>query len=415
MCTISYISGVKTIKLYCVRDLDDWGTEAWERLGYIIGNNTIIQELKLLGRRDLDVGEVFLGLQLNQHIQKLVFYGIDLRDTVKMNSLAPFLCNNPVLKKIDLSNCNLNSDGVNILAEALSNRLRDTLENINLSENDFRTAHLDSLTTVLAKCRRLKLLSLNSNGIGEMGCLSIANLLKSTESSNIGHVDLSGNAIDSQCAILLAESLTNNTKMKTLQLWGNKLITAKGWEAMLKLVCDSSSIEAVKTSNHILHNIPTTHRLLVSLLGIDDANLFRASLRMNNRSNKNMAIRQKLIWTHSRGDLNVGSSTVPACIMPDIISWFSDDFHDNKANLILHHDPPLKKTKEVDSIRLSSVFSITKTRPDVCQYYNISDISDQAATILGDATDLEKELWHCLISHELLYMADKQQNINGVK
>ena len=101
--------------------------------------------------------------------------------------------------------------------------------------------------------------------------------------------------------------------------------------------------------------------------------------------------------------------------MPDIISWFSDDFHDNKANLILHHDPPLKKTKEVDSIRLSSVFSITKTRPDVCQYYNISDISDQAATILGDATDLEKELWHCLISHELLYMADKQQNINGVK
>jgi len=320
-----------------------------------------------------------------------------------MNSLALFLCNNPVLKKIDLSNCNLNSDGVNILAKALSNRLHDTLENINLSENDFGTVDLELLTTALSKCRRLKLLSLNSNGIGSTGCLSIANLLKNTESSNLGHLDLSGNAIDSQCAILLAESLTNNTNIKTLQLWGNKSITAKGWEAMLKLVCDSSSIEAVKTSNHILHNIPTTHRLLVSLLGIDDANLFRSALRMNNRSNKNMAIRQKIIWSHSRGDLNIASSTIPPGVMPNIISWFSDDFHDNTANLILHHDPPLKKTKEVDSIRLSSVFSIMKSRPEVCQYYISDNISDQAATILGDANDLEKELWHCLISHELLY------------
>ena len=120
ICTlISYISGVKTIKLYCVND--NWGGEVWERLGYIIGKNTIVEELKMLGRRDLDVGEIFLGLQLNQHIQKLVFYGIDLTGTVKMNCLSPFLCNNPVLKKIDLSNCNLNSDGVNILAKALSN------------------------------------------------------------------------------------------------------------------------------------------------------------------------------------------------------------------------------------------------------------------------------------------------------
>ena len=359
----------------------------------------------MLGRRDLDVGEIFLGLQLNQHIEKLVFYGIDMGGgTVKMNSLAPFVCNNPVLKKIDLSNCNLNSDGINILADALYNRLQDTLENINLSENDFGTVDLDPLTIALSKFKRLKLLSLNSNGIGEMGCLSVANLLKNTESSNLGHLDLSGNSIDSRCAIHLAESLTDNTKMKTLQLWGNKSIAAKGWEAMLKLVCDSSSIEAVKTSNHILHNIPTTHRLLVSLLGIDDANLFRSSLRMNNRSNKNMAIRQKIIWGHSRGDLNIASSTIPEGIMPHVISWFSDDFHDDTANLILHHDPPLKKIKEVDSIRLSSVFNIMKSRPDVCQYYNQSYISDQAATILGDANDLEKELWHCLISHELLWM-----------
>jgi len=69
---LSLYSGVKTIKLYCVSEAD-WGAEAWERLGYIIGNNTIIEELKMIGRRDLDVGEIFLGLQLNQHIEKIVF------------------------------------------------------------------------------------------------------------------------------------------------------------------------------------------------------------------------------------------------------------------------------------------------------------------------------------------------------
>ena len=385
----------------------NWDEEEWKRLGVILGHNIYVEELKLIGdnRQNLNVSDLFIGLQMNKHISKLSLVGINLGGN-SMNKLAPFLSNNPLLKKIDLSGCNIGTASIDILSNALLRRSEDTLENIDLNENNFGDINLDMLVRPLIKCSRLKLLLLRYNYIGINGCTSLANLLKNGE-SNLAHMDLSNNLIDNKCFIALTISLAGNkkTKLKTLQLWGNNGITASGWVALLKLVCNFSSINNVVESNHNLHNMPTTLRILVRTLGIDDAHLLQSCLKMNTTINKLIVTRQKIIWSHARGDLNVGDSTISTSLLPRIISWFVDDFHEQNVNLIQYNDPPIQSDK-VDATRFDSVFRIVKSRPDLCQYYSPHCIiPDRITDTLHSFTNSEKELWHCLTAYDLLWNA----------
>ena len=234
-------SQVKCMKLTDLSQYTgNWDEEEWKRLGVILGHNIYVEELKLIGdnRQNLNVSDLFIGLQMNQHISKLSLVGINLGGNA-MKKLAPFLSNNPLLKKIELSGCTIGSSGIDTLSNALLGRSEDSLENIDLNGNNFGDINLDMLVRSLIKCSRLKLLLLNDNGIGINGCTSLANLLKNGE-SNLAHIDLRNNLIDNKCFIALTSSLARNknTTLKTLQLWGNEGITASGWMALLKLVCN---------------------------------------------------------------------------------------------------------------------------------------------------------------------------------
>ena len=66
-----------------------WNESARRRLGCILRQNTSVEELILWGC-DLDVSGLCVGLQHNRCTQKLVFGGINLRDTETLNSLVLF-------------------------------------------------------------------------------------------------------------------------------------------------------------------------------------------------------------------------------------------------------------------------------------------------------------------------------------
>ena len=152
--------------------------------------------------------------------------------------------------------------------------------------------------------------------------------------------------------------------------------------------------------------MPTTLRILVRTLGIDDAHLLQSCLKMNTNINKLIITRQKIIWSHARGELNVGDSTISTGLLPNIISWFVDDFHEHNVNLIQYHNPPLPSDK-VDAARFDSVFRIVKSRPDLCQYYSpYCIIPDRITDTLQSFSNLEKDLWHCLTAYELLWNAN---------
>ena len=338
----------------------------WRRLGQILGDSKYLREL-IIQRCNVDVGALFSGLKYNRCIQKMHLLQINLRDADQ--NCAIFLCTNPSLKDVSICNCNLGG-AVNILLSALFNRSADTLERLNLSEHriGLRGIYLDKLVyTLQMKCRRLISLNLDDNEIGRNGCISLAKLLKNEE-SKLEELHLYDNSLDSDCAIILADALSRNTTLKRLGLRGNRKINTSGWAAILKLVCNTSSINNVIESNHTLRSVGmfvksdvSRHRRITSSLGADSTNILRAALELNVISNKRTVTRRKIIWGHTREDFNIGNSSISTAAMPIILAWFGDD---TNANLVQYDDPPLQRAT-VDTIRLESIYNILRARPDL--------------------------------------------------
>ena len=77
--------------------------------------------------------------------QPLVFGGIDLQDSEKMNNLVPFLTSNPSLRGIILDMCNIGPAGINILSNTLLDCSEVTLEVLDLCHNQFSEIDLDKV------------------------------------------------------------------------------------------------------------------------------------------------------------------------------------------------------------------------------------------------------------------------------
>ena len=55
------------------------------------------------------------------------------------------------------------------------------------------------------------------------------------------------------------------------------------------------------------------------VLGVDNDNLLRASLKLNVKSNKILVKRRKILWGHAHGNFNIGDSSFDAGAMPHIL------------------------------------------------------------------------------------------------
>ena len=375
------------LELRSIINLDE---QAWNCLGCILGTSTSVTKL-FISLCDLNVTCLCAGLQYNQNIMDFRFYGIDLEDAEKMKSLAPFLSNNPSLEDITIFDCNIGQGGINILANALMNRTADTLKRLDLFGNNLGDCNLDRLITSLSTCTKLRSLSLSSNGIGRRVCVSLAQLLKSRGSS-LKYLNLCGNHIDDEGIEILSVSLFNNTNLRELFLASrNSRITGSGWRSLLKLICNTLSLTTVKKSNHTLNCLgicgDTIRNSVISALGVDDANLLFASLELNNewswRANRlSLITRQKILWGHAKGDINIADSDIPDGAMPVILSWFGDDSNEKTAHLIKYHDPPLPE-EVVMTKRLDSLYRIIRDKPDLCQsgQHSVDDVSELTDTL----------------------------------
>ena len=212
-----------------------------------------------------------------------------------------------------------------MLANALANRKDNTLTMLLLDGNNLGDCNLDSLVTSLSTCTKLISLSLGENGIGRRECTYLAQLLKSSE-SNLGYLYLKDIIIDDEAVDILTDSLSKNTKLRGLALVGNN-ITGSGWRSLLKLICDTSSMTAVVESNHTLNCLwlfgdARMQAAVVSALGVDDANLLFASLKLNEKWSwrvnlLSLIARQKMIWAHERGNINIAIliSLLVSCLL----------------------------------------------------------------------------------------------------
>ena len=267
------------------------------RLGDILGQNTNVEEL-MLWCFSLDGVWLGAGLQKNRCIQKFELVGIDFQDNANMTSLAPFLSHNPSLKNVTLVACNLGPSSINILSNALSNRLEDTLEYLDLCGNHIGDIELDELCLALSRSRKLSSLGLMNNGIGLKGCTSLAKLLVNQD-SNLTYLHLDINSIDDESAVILADSLAKNKKLEYLTLKGNNAIATAGWSSILKLVCNSSIINNTMNSNHDLFHLgmpaADLEKAAGHALGVENVNLLCASLKLNAENKKMWVTMRRII------------------------------------------------------------------------------------------------------------------------
>ena len=203
---------------------------------------------------------------------------------------------------------------------------------LDLGGNSINDGCVESLVNGLVHCKRLRLLNLNSNEIGDNGLnmliqglpasvdtlelegnqISLARQLPLTrfESFRFSHnalcdrgpgviaasladpncqlreLNLNRTNIGDDGMITLAESLRGNQRLIRLALSDNNI--TDGWNALTSILCDTTSIEATHGSNHTLE-----------YLGYDTGPLHvQEILRLNSGRDKSRVAAQKILQTH---------------------------------------------------------------------------------------------------------------------
>jgi hypothetical protein len=122
--------------------------------------------------------------------------------------------------------------------------------------NDLRLTHCDLGSSpeilLLILQSDVKHIDLENNNIDSLGAVKIAEYLEGNPP--IRHIDLTHNRLNDDDVILISQALKRNTNLFTINLHSNN-ITSIGVKALLNCVFDSSSLNAISESNHTLENI----------------------------------------------------------------------------------------------------------------------------------------------------------------
>lgn len=97
-------------------------------------------------------------------------------------------------------------------------------------------------------------LHLQATEMGNSACQQIATFLKNRRCS-LETLNLSSNGIGDRGLRKLICGIRENETLHTLSLSNNQKLTSEGWSAVLKLLCDESSIDATHRSNHTLRTL----------------------------------------------------------------------------------------------------------------------------------------------------------------
>ena len=326
----------------------------------------MLKSLKL-SFRNLDITWLSHGLQSNRSITWFRLRNesrqAELPGIQFVSCLTSFWRNNPSMKRLILDRCFIGSEGLDILTNALRSRhYAGTLRYLDLSNNflffDVDTIDFSGLVGALAKYKRLRRLLLSHNAIGNKGCTSLVELLDN-KNCILKELHLDKNWMGLDYLAVLAEPLAKNNTLEYLNLNDNRLdyynksneACWKGWRPMLKLVCNRSSIENIKESNHILCN-----------LGMSSPyHILNAVIKLNANPNKDLVIRQKLIWAHADSRLNIGESSIPTGALPEVIAWFVDDDPNRENGHIIHimiHLSPTKQSASLDLILYTELHDV---------------------------------------------------------
>ena len=150
--------------------------------------------------------------------------------------------------RLFLKNININYDIVTAIAAILQINLPIRLKSLELTENNINNDGLKILMKALKINKTLTLLDLDNNNIGDEGAKVLAETLK--QNSTLENLYINRNNISDEGAIALAIALRQNLKLKKLYMNRNK-IGNKGAKALAIALTKSKNIETLGLGTEI--------------------------------------------------------------------------------------------------------------------------------------------------------------------
>jgi len=237
--------------------------------------------------------------------------------------LAKSLADNRSLKCLDLSGTyGITKAGWRALSSVLLSP-HSELEILCLSSCGMDNEAVAPIQNALVKNCRLRELSLqNNSGITPKGWEAFSTVLRNPNSA-LEKLDIRNNSINNYAMISLANSLTENDKLRVLLMGtcGDFSVNAIGWATFSRVLCDLSSVSATYSSNHILEQLCADR---FSVMLPEDISF---ALSANRECSKHQSARQKIIKAHFSGtDVNILPFVEMGLkVMPFVLSWMAND------------------------------------------------------------------------------------------
>ena len=325
--------------------------------------NSVLETLDLSNYSISDeCASVLVGLGGSKRLRHLILAGIATLTSGGWDELSKMLCNpNSSLEVLNIGRGNICNDGVLAFGRALTQNkslkvldlsgcsnvtpegwlnffaaLRQgfVLEELNLDENEITdrvvASIIDLLTNGECKLVSLKLGHVESlfDNISGQGRNNLALGMANPE-FRLRELCLNDCNINDDTAIEFANALQHDTSLDILRLDGNS-ITARGWAALSKVLCDTSTLNATVSSNHTLREVyqPDWDNANDNDDGGPPMDLV-SRLWMNSNPNKNEVSRLKILKYHFMDETHNIDITpfvdMEFGVLPFAIAWVGKD------------------------------------------------------------------------------------------
>ena len=272
------------------------------------------------------------------------FFGGDVIEGAHLATIIEGLGVHSQLEKLGLNDMNAGRHECRALSDLFHSTFTQ-LETLDLSYMGIDDEGVSVLVGGLANSN-LCVLDLSKNQITARGCERLAPLL-ANPNSNLEQLFLYNNNIGNEGAIIFANALTTNNKLKRLNLIDNG-ITAEGWSSFSKVLCDTSSINKTHNSNHTLENLALIREGMPADV--------QTSLALNASSGDKKEVAMKKIMTyHQHFDMQPFFEW-DLKVLPIAISWFE------RAQFIQNVDQT-----GIGKHKLGAIYQFIRAMPDAIE------------------------------------------------
>eukprot|EP00956_Cyclotella_meneghiniana_P020915 scaffold37530_cov22-Cyclotella_meneghiniana.AAC.2 len=281
---------------------------------------------------------LYEGLKHNTSVQYLTTYFLDGSDFSIFDS-EHFMTNNLQMKTLKIRSDHplrslLPDEGriINLAVRSLS-----SLKILYIYSCPFQDNGV--FEQILSACSTIQSLSLDCDEIYK--CTAVAGFLRNqfTERQRLRGLEV--HTVVRGGFRIIADSLVNNTTLETLFILGSESTDDVGGN-FERILCDASSLDGIKSSNHTLVKIYPDDHLSQRVL---------ECLKLNRNENKEEVVRQKIAKYYFAGDFAVSPfASMPLSAIPNVMTMIGGD------------DPEAKKV-----LQCNAIFKLLKAIPDLAE------------------------------------------------